>query len=260
MKKDPNKRLVGIFLVAGIIFFGLIIGRVVWNKYVSAKKDIFVMYFDESLQGLSEGASIVFQGVEVGKVVSIKLIANPSELKFQVPVYGHFKSKDFLPHNDGWDLWDSPNLLEELVKRGLRARLTTQNYLTGQLMIELVMLPENKIEKSDNQETDFKEIPTVMSKTGVIAKRLDTMDIKSIMNRIDKVCNVLEKEIPEILPALSSGAKNLDNLLKKFSARSEETLNNANKMMQDISDTSRSIQNLTDYLERHPESLLRGKN
>ena len=44
------------------IFFGLIIGRVVWNKYVSDKKDIFVMYFDESLQGLREGAPIVFQG------------------------------------------------------------------------------------------------------------------------------------------------------------------------------------------------------
>ena len=86
------------------------------------------------------------------------------------------------------------------------------------------------------------------------------MDIKSIINRIDKVWNVLEKEIPVLLPALSSGAKNLDKLLKKLSSKSGETLNNANKMMQDISDTSRSVQNLTDYLERHPESLLSGKN
>lgn len=260
MKKDPNKLLIGIFLVVGIIFFGLIIGRIVWDKYVSDRKNIFVMYFDESLQGLSEGAPIVFQGVEIGKVVKIKIIANPSKLEFRVPVYGHFKHTHFLSRDKEWKLWNSPNLLEELVRRGLRARLTTQNYLTGQLMIELVMLPENKLEKSDNRESDFKEIPTVMSKTGAIAKRLDNMDIKSIINRIDKVWNVLEKEIPEMLPALSSGAKNLDKLLKKLSSKSGETLNNANKMMQDISDTSRSVQNLTDYLERHPESLLRGKN
>lgn len=260
MKKNPNKRLVGIFLIIGMIFFGLIVGQVVWNKYVSDRKDIFVMYFDESLQGLSEGASIVFQGVEIGKVVSIKLIANPSELKFRVPVYGHLKSTDFLPHSNGWNLWNSPNLLEELVKRGLRARLTTQSYLTGQLMIELVMLPKSELKKSDNPDDDFREIPTVLSKAGAIEQRLDTMDIKSIINRIDKVWNVLEKEIPVLLPALSSGAKNLDKLLKKLSSKSGETLNNANKMMQDISDTARSVQNLTDYLERHPESLLRGKN
>lgn len=260
MKKSPNKRLIGIFLIAGIIFFGLIIGQIIWDKYASSKKNIFIMYFEESLQGLSQGAPIVFQGVEIGKVVNIKLIANPSELKFRIPVYGNFKSKDFLSHNDGWNLWNSPNLLEELVKRGLRARLTTQNYLTGQLMIELVMLPESKNKKSDNQEEDFQEIPTVLSRTGVITKRLDNINIKSMINRIDKVWSVLEKEIPEVLPALTSSAKNLSNLLTKFSARSEETLSNANKMMQDVSDTSRSIQNLTDYLERHPESLLRGKN
>lgn len=260
MKKNPNKRLIGVFLITGIIFFGLIIGQSIWDKYASSRKNIFVMYFEESLQGLSQGAPIVFQGVEIGKVVNIKLIANPSELKFRIPVYGNFKSKNFLSQNDGWNLWNSPNLLEELVKQGLRARLTTQNYLTGQLMIELVMLPESKTKKSDNQEADFQEIPTVLSRTGVITKRLDNINIKSMINRIDKVWSVLEKEIPEVLPALSSSAKNLSNLLKKFSARSEETLNNANKMMQDISDTSRSVQNLTDYLERHPESLLRGKN
>ena len=96
MNKDPNKRLIGIFLIVGMIFFGLIVGQVIWNKYVSDKEDIFVMYFDESLQGLSEGAPIVFQGVEIGKVVDIKLFANPSELKFRVPVYGHLKSTDLI--------------------------------------------------------------------------------------------------------------------------------------------------------------------
>jgi len=260
MKKNPNKRLIGIFLIAGIIFFGLIIGRTVWDKYISVRKNIFVMYFDESLQGLSEGAPIVFQGVEIGKVVKIKIIANPSKLEFSVPVYGHFKRMHFLPRSGEWNLWNNQDLLEELIKRGLRARLTTQSYLTGQLMIELVMLPKSELKKSENPEGNFGEIPTVLSKTGVIAQRLDNVDIKSIMNRVDKVWSILEKEIPEILPTLNSSTKNLNSLLKKLSSQSGETLNNANKMMQDLSDTARSVQNLTDYLERHPESLLRGKN
>ncbi len=260
MKRDPNKHLVGIFLIVGIIFFGVIIGKAVWDKYLAAKKNVFVMYFDESLQGLSEGAPIVFQGVEVGRVVNIKLITKPTELKFRVPVYGHFKSIDFSSYQNEWSLWNNSHLLEELIKRGLRARLVTQNYLTGQLMIELVMLPNSELKKSEDQEKDFKEIPTVLSKTGAIAQKLDNIDMKALISRIDKVWSVMEKEIPIILPALSSSVKSLNKLLKKLSTGSGETLNNANKMMQDISDASRSVQNLADYLERHPESLLNGKS
>ena len=48
-------------------------------------------------------------------------------------------------------------------------------------------------------------------------------------------------------------------MLDTKSGSLSQTLNNANTTMEEISKASRSIKNLTDYLERHPEALIRGK-
>ncbi|MBR1734559.1 MAG: MCE family protein [Alphaproteobacteria bacterium] len=261
MKREPNKRLVGLFLITGILIFAFLIGQVAWSKYISLKKNIFVMYFDESLQGLNEGAPIVFQGVEVGKVAEIKIVANENNLKFRVPVYGHFKSAGALTYGSNLDSFQSkPELLEMLINRGLRARLVVQSYLTGQLMIELVMLPnsENKV-VPDEENEKVPQIPTVLSKAGVIAKGLDSFKGQEIIDRLNHVWSVFEREVPLLLPALTSGITTLNKILSQVSVKSGETINNMNKTMQDISDAARSFQNLTEYLEQHPESLLAGK-
>ena len=80
-----------------------------------------------------------------------------------------------------------------------------------------------------------------------------------MIDRIERVWSIFEKELPILLPALTSSAANLSKTLSQTAAKSGETLNNMNKTMQDISDAARSLQNLTDYLERHPESLISGK-
>ena len=154
MKQEPNKSLIGIFLIAGILAFGFIIGRIVWQKYIEVKDNIFVMYFEESLQGLNEGAPIVFQGVEIGKVSDIKIIANEDNLKFHVAVYSHLKSEGVLSHKDTPATLsrDHQNLIKVLIERGLRARLVTQSYLTGQLMIELVMLPNSELQINSEEK------------------------------------------------------------------------------------------------------------
>jgi paraquat-inducible protein B len=70
---------------------------------------------------------------------------------------------------------------------------------------------------------------------------------------------VLGKELPILLPALTKSAENLDQTLAKVAGSSEETIANLNEALRDISDSAKSMQNLTDYLERHPESLIQGK-
>ena len=124
-----------------------------------------VMYFNESLQGLSEGSPIVFQGVEVGKVTRILLVTDKNNLKFNVLVYARIKQIGIMSEGSIWDkFWKKDNLLDSLVEHGLRARLATQSYLTGQLMIELVMLPDTDAKTQHQKEDDFPQIPTVLSK------------------------------------------------------------------------------------------------
>ena len=261
MKKEPNKKAIGLFLVVGFaLFFGLI-GQSIWHKMNADAKNIYVMYFHESLQGLSEGSSVVFQGVEVGKVTRIRLEADTQDLKFQVPVYVRLKPIGNMGQDSVWEkLWKKDNLLNTMVKQGLRARLVTQSYLTGQLMIELVMLPESDIEMVHEQgEEDFPQIPTVLSKTGEFSKGLDKLQIQEVVAQFNRVTALLGRELPILLPALTKTAQSLDKTFSKVAGSSDETISNLNKALQDVSDAAKSLQNLTDYLERHPEALIKGK-
>ena len=261
MKREPNKKAIGLFLIIGFALLLVIIGQTVWDKVSDDKKDIFVMYFDESLRGLSEGSPVVLHGVEIGKVVKIKLVTNPEDLSFQVPVYVWIKPID---SKQGKSLWArfarKENLLDELIQKGLRARLATQSILTGQLMIELVMLPGSPVnEKTELTPSKFPQIPTILSKSEELVKGLDNLQIQKIVNQLDHVLDVLGQQLPVLMPALSGSAQNLDSTLSKVSKTSDETIYNLNKALSNVSSAAQSLQNLTDYLEQHPESLIKGK-
>ena len=77
MRKEPNKKLIGLFVVIGVLIFGLLIAGYVRKELFPPKDNMVVMYFDESVKGLSVGSPVVFKGVEIGKVTKIDLIATP---------------------------------------------------------------------------------------------------------------------------------------------------------------------------------------
>ena len=141
MVRKPNKTMIGLFLLLGSAVFVFILGVYVKRVFFPDNSNVVVMYFQESIKGLNVGSSVVFQGVEIGKVSRIDLVADMENLTFSIPVYVNLDvSKTFVAGQDGYR--NRKEVLDALIKKGLRARLTAQNYLTGQLMIELAMLPE----------------------------------------------------------------------------------------------------------------------
>jgi len=161
-----------------------------------------------------------------------------------------------------WEkIWQTDdNLLDALIKRGLRARLATQSFLTGQLGIELVMLPDTEVEEVQEQNGEnFLQIPTVLSKSEEFSKGFNQLKIGKTIERIGEITESLQKELPILLPAVTKSAQNIDKTMAKVEKSSDETISNLNRTLQDISDAAKSLQNLTDYLERHPESLIKGK-
>lgn len=261
MKKEPNKKAIGLFLMLGFLILFVLIGQSVWHKIVQDKKNVFVMYFDESIKGLSVGAPIVFRGVEIGKVINIKLVADTQDMTFQVPVYVRIKPMGLLKDDSSWsNLWSRKNVLEGLIQRGLRARLATQSYLTGQLMIELVMLPKSEIKTvAEEGFSQFVQIPTVLSKTEALTQGIDNLKLQKTVEQFDHIVHVLNTQLPVLLPSLTHTSQTLNKALEKIADNTDEVIFNANKALTDISDAARSVQNLADYLERHPESLIKGK-
>ncbi|MBO7191290.1 MAG: MCE family protein [Elusimicrobiaceae bacterium] len=263
MKKEPNKKAVGLFIIIGFaLFFGLL-GQSVFHKIHADTKNLVVMYFNESLQGLSEGSAVIFQGVEVGKVTRIVLVTNKNDLNFTVAVYARFKETDIISEGSLWEkLWKKEdfNFLDLMIKEGLRARLASQSYLTGQLRIDLVMLPDTEVKMFESpKKENIPQIPTVLSKREELARGLDGLKLQEMVTRINNVTDVLGKELPVLLPALRESSQSLDKTLSKVAGSSDETISNLNEALRDVSDAAKSVQNLTDYLERHPESLIQGK-
>ena len=265
MKKEPNRKIVGLFLLIGFALFLGLIGKSVIDKMQSDTKDLAVMYFDESLPGLSEGAPVIFHGVEVGKVARIVLVTNKDDLNFHVAVYVRFKETDVISEGSLWEnLWNKEkeefDFLTIMIKEGLRARLASQSYLTGQLRIDLVMLPGTEPVMFDSpKKENIPQIPTVLSQKEELVRGLNRIKIQETLEKINAVAETLGKELPVLLPVLTNSAKNLDTTLARVSESSEETLSNLNETLQDVSNAAKSTQNLTDYLEQHPESLIKGK-
>jgi len=151
--------------------------------------------------------------------------------------------------------------------------LRTGNLITGQLYIALDIFP-----KAAPATVDFNhdplELPTVPNsleelqlQVADIAKKLDQIPFDKIGNNLNdslKNANQLFGKVnDQILPQLQG---TLDEAQKTFNA-AQSTLqqdsplqSDVHQAMQELTRTLQSLNALSDYLERHPESLLRGKS
>lgn len=259
MSKQPNTKMIGFFMLIGILSFVAIFGNYLQKKFFATDRDLLVMNFQESIKGLSVGSSVVFKGVEIGKVAKIELLADVNNLSFSIPVFVKLDDFQGIISKDA-DFDSKKKLLHELIDKGLRAQLITQNYLTGQLLIEFEMFPNAPIHMVDNPELqDVLEIPTILSPLGELSKDLQSMPIKQSIDNINRVFTELGSQLPILLPQITKTFENVNNVVNDNAKVSAAVLSNLNKAAVSVNDAARSFTNLTDYLERHPEALLRGK-
>ena len=256
MQQKTTYKMVGLFVVVGLLAFAGIILNYAGQKFTTNKDDMVVMYFEESIRGLSVGSSVVFKGVEVGKVADISLLANFKEGTFKTPVWVLFNMEDSIDAIDRAEL-DNKQMLDNLIAKGLRARLISANYLTGQLMIELVM--DAKTPAVLRGTGRYWEIPTELSSFAMLSQDLEEVPLREILSRFGNIIQDLEENLPQIMENTTQITQKLDKALDKNSGEASKSMKSFKAAMEEVSKTSRSIKNLTDYLERHPEALLRGK-
>lgn len=250
MPRQPDKRKIGIFMITSVSILLLILGGLLQNKIFGHKSKEIVMFFDESVNGLSVGSSVVFKGVKIGEVSRIEIKANPDDLSFSIPVYAKMQSKSL--NSDS--LFSSPKaVLDELIKKGLRARLATHSFVTGQLMVELVMLPETDIKL--HEDVGVLEIPTVLSPIGELSRGLQKIPLAEGFKNFTDFFGGLNKMMPEINKVVAD----IENMVQRNKGVTIQVLDNFNKMTINVAKAAKSMQNLTDYLERHPEALIKGK-
>ena len=255
MRKEPNKKKIGIFVLVGFSFLIFSLFFYLKEKIFPDQDNILVMYFEESIKGLNIGSPVVFKGVEIGKVVKISLLGDSETLEFSIPVYIQINKSGVLyfpKQEENRDL-----ILDELINKGLRARLTTQSYLTGQLMIELEMLPDTKIVlRAKPFDEDIIEIPTVLSTIGALSKDLQDINIKESLDRVNIFFDSLNNNI---MPQVESIVGHINKTFQKNPGIAIDTVNNLNRTLENVGEAARSLRNFADYIERHTEALLQWK-
>jgi paraquat-inducible protein B len=236
-----------------------------------------VLYFDQSLRGLSAGASVDFRGIVLGEVRSVGVEFDPVKKSFRMPV-----TVDMYPARLGRsfaqtvgtneDRSAGTQVLERMVARGLRGQLRTGNLLTGQLYVALDFFPNAAPAKIDTTQ-EVVELPTVpnsldelQTQVSSIARKLDKVPFEEIGKNLRdtlKSADVLMKRldaqvVPELKDTLAAARKTFhqaDELLQKDSPAQSDL----REALQQVTQTMQSLDALADYLERHPEALIRGK-
>jgi paraquat-inducible protein B len=164
-----------------------------------------VMYFDGSVKGLKAGAPVTFRGVEVGTVTNIAIRTNVENLTTRIPVVVEIDPASI--ETTGGHL---ENQLPRMIKRGLRARLSLQSLVTGQLQIELDYMPDTKA-RLVGGKSKYAEIPTIPSTLSKLEKELENIPIQEIAHRLSAVLASIEKFMEN--PGLNQSVNNLNQTI-----------------------------------------------
>lgn len=332
MGERSKQAMIGVFvlgalalLIGGVVLFGS--GR----YFTNYKKAI--MYFDGSVKGLNVGSPVMAEGVRIGSVSDIRLIADVEDLSLQIPVIVAIDSEKFSTFGT---ISKDKDYIDELIAKGLRAQLQTQSMVTGQLIVNLGFYPESKIHLRDKKRVknrlffDYPEIPTISSNSQALQQMIEGLPVRdlldkaqSILSGVDRLVNspelagsVIElnktlvdmreliKNLNRDLPPLAQNAnqsfiaasgvigrtdkwlvdnrdvaKSVANDLAKTTIQLRKTLETTEQTMtavkstvtdertlyqlqntlREVSEAARSLRQLGDYLERHPEAIFRGR-
>ena len=254
-----------------------------------------VLYFDESVRGLDIGAPVEFWGIQMGQVLDVKLVFDNDKKDFRIRVLVETETERFYEAGFVGSDVDRQKMLEGLLARGFRAQLKTANLLTGKQVVILDFFPDAEPATLTN-EGGYPIFPTmpapmveISTKFMQILDKIDRLPIDQIgkdlrdtvhgAKQIAESPDILEairnlnatlaetrllvsdlrtKVTPEINSVLEEARQSLANAEQILNADSPLQVK-MNTALEEISGAARSLRLLMDYLERHPESLLRGK-
>ena len=207
----------------------------------------FVLFFEDSVRGLTIGAPVEFKGIKVGSVIDLRLEYDEKKSAFRIPVVVELEPERIVERGDR--MKKAPReAFQALVKRGLRARLQTGNLLTGQLYVDLDMQPKTPIRLAAAGRIE-PELPTVQGKieqltgslTGILDK-LDKVDFASIGAELQgtlKGANAIANgpKLEASLTDLAASLAGVRSIMKKVDSRAEPITANLEQALAAARDT-----------------------
>jgi len=246
---------------------------------------IFVADFTGNLRGVAEGTPVELQGNPVGEVrrtdikyderqktlvTVVTFVVDPEQVQIQN-----------MPNAPSGSRRESvQNWIDQLVRQGLRAQVSGVSLITGLKLLALDMqsdVPVAKMERA-GQYLKIPSVPsgdlteTLASLRGVL-KNVDRATagpelghaLKSLdqtLTNLDKLTRDVQPDLKTLIQSLhetSNAAQGALNSVQGVVGNGNDTNSDLPRLMRELTEAARSVRSLADYLDRHPEALLRGR-
>jgi paraquat-inducible protein B len=190
-------------------------------------------------------------------------------------------------------------IIKLMIDQGLRAQLISQSMVTGKLMIQLDFYPDKpaRFVATDSEYVEIPTIPSRLDEIAKAIEEIPFKELIAkatlTIEGIERLVNAPELKdtivtLRETIQDLRTLVKNLDGGVGTLTANVESTLKKTSEALvqatntltavqgelkdttpviryelgnslKELADAARSLNALTEYLQRHPESLIRGK-
>ncbi|MGH8137032.1 MAG: intermembrane transport protein PqiB [Steroidobacteraceae bacterium] len=241
--------------------------------------------FPGDQRGLGAGTAVELQGVEVGEVKEAHLTYDEHRQTLvtratfavdpqRVEIFNMQRpaGADQREAVRGW--------IETLVAHGLRAQVSSVSFLTGLKIIGLEMVPgapraalEHEGPYVKMPSSDSGDLTAVLQNLQSVLKNIDRatsgpqlghslQSLDQTLTRLDQMTREVEPDIRSLIKSLRDTADSAQNTLttvQGLMGNTAPTGTDLPRLMRELTEAARSVRGLADYLDRHPEALLRGR-
>ena len=251
----------------------------------------YVLYFDESLRGVSVGAPVALLGLPAGEVVDVSLEVDPKVGRPRGRVEIVAYPERIMRRLSGDEAAEGLAILENTAsrhayfqrlveKQGLRAQLRSGNMLTGERYVALDFFPDVSTARVDWTVTEPvvptvpSTLPELQAKVESLLAKVDSIPFQKIGDDLAKTLESanrmldgvdtqltpeLKSTLAELRTTLATANKVLEGADRNITSADGPTMQALQQALEEVAGAARALRDLTDYLERHPESLIQGK-
>ncbi|UCF83394.1 MAG: MCE family protein [Desulfobacteraceae bacterium] len=251
MGKQANKTMIGGFVLGAVTL--ILAGVVIFGSGQFLKKTHrFVLYFSGSIKGLNVGAPVMFRGVKIGSVTDIVMRFDPDDLSVQIPVYIEMDPQRITMVRGHTHLLEYAQLM---VERGMRAQLTVESLVTGQLMIALDFYPDKPL-RLVGKGTESPEIPTIPSTMEELSRTIEKLPLEELAHKLTSAISGIERAVNA--PEVGESIRTVNQTLKGIQALVENINNRIEPLASSIEESVRDYGKLARNADRQVEPLAKG--
>jgi ABC-type transporter Mla subunit MlaD len=284
MSNKGNKYKVGVLVIFSILALFISLLSLGITKYFR-KTYPFMTIVRSSVQGLQKGAKVRYKGVTVGSVKDIQLntIGTNNDIfiimEFDPTVFlksSRLINGDKMLSNDTFI-----SVLNKSISKGLRCQLNYEG-ITGQQYVEISYFDPKLYPVKDEEDlklfpnhppflpsVESASVSNILIETQTAVQKIAKIDFEKISKEMEQLLSSMtelidNKDIHDSIRDIKEISNNLKQLtLRLNNALDEDRINEITQKINNAADNFNRVlvssNALIDYIERNPQSLLKGK-